>query len=232
MARLHRSCPPGYTQHVIQRGNNRAPCFGDDADRYQYIEWLAEYAQEFAVAVHAWVLMTNHVHLLATPSTEGGLSRLLQFLGRRYVRYFNRTWQRTGTLWEGRFKSCVVQGVHYALRCHVYIEMNPVRAGMVSRPGEYQHSSYRCHAAGGSHVLWTPHPEYLALGADQAQRLETYQRLLSARSAADAQQIRDATHKGLALGTAQFKNQLEQLHHRRLRPATLGRPKKISSDPN
>ena len=232
MARLHRSCPPGYTQHVIQRGNNRAPCFGDDADRYQYMEWLSEYAQEFAVAVHAWVLMTNHVHLLATPSTEGGLSRLMQCLGRRYVRYFNKTCQRTGTLWEGRFKSCVVQGVHYALRCHVYIEMNPVRAGLVSRPGEYQHSSYRCHAAGASHVLWTPHPEYLALGADQAQRLETYQRLLSARSAADAQQIRDATHKGLALGTAQFKNQLEQLHHRRLRPATLGRPKKISSDPN
>ena len=232
MARLHRSCPPGYTQHVIQRGNNRAPCCGDDADRYQYIEWLSEYAQEFAVAVHAWVLMTNHVHLLATPSTEGGLSRLMQFLGRRYVRYFNKTCQRTGTLWEGRFKSCVVQGVHYALRCHVYIEMNPVRAGMVSRPGEYQHSSYRCHAAGGSHVLWTPHPEYLALGADQAQRLETYQRLLSARAADDAQQIRDATNKGLALGTAQFKNQLEQLHQRRLRPATLGRPKKISSDPN
>ena len=196
MARLHRSCPPGYTQHVIQRGNNRAPCFGDDADRYQYIDWLTEYAQEFAVAVHAWVLMTNHVHLLATPSTDGGLSRLMQCLGRRYVRYFNKTCQRTGTLWEGRFKSCVVQDVHYALRCHVYIEMNPVRAGMVSRPGEYQHSSYRCHAAGGSHVLWTPHPEYLALGADQAQRLESYQRLLSARSAADAQQIRDATHKG------------------------------------
>ena len=148
MARLHRSCPPGYTQHVIQRGNNRAPCFGDNADRYQYMEWLTEYAQEFAVAVHAWVLMTNHVHLLATPSTEGGLSRLMQFLGRRYVRYFNKTCQRTGTLWEGRFKSCVVQGVHYALRRDVYIEMNPVRAGMVSRPGEYQHSSYRCHAAG------------------------------------------------------------------------------------
>lgn len=232
MARLLRFCPSGYTQHVIQRGNNRAPCFTDNADREQYLEWLTEYAQEFAVAIHAWVLMTNHVHLLATPSTEGGLSRLMQSMGRRYVRYFNRTCQRTGTLWEGRFKSCVVQDVLYALRCHVYIEMNPVRAGMVSKPGEYQHSSYRCHVAGDNDALWTPHPEYLALGNADAQRRETYYRLLHAASVADAQQIRDSTQKGLALGSTIFKKQLERVHHRRVWPATVGRPKKLSSDPN
>ena len=117
MARLKRLCPPGIAQHVIQRGNNRQLCFGCDEDTVFYVHWLKEYAKQFNVQVHAWVLMTNHVHLLATPMEKDGLSKLMQFLGRRYVQYFNRSYRRTGTLWEGRFKSCLVQSEEYLLQC-------------------------------------------------------------------------------------------------------------------
>lgn len=115
--------------------NNRQATFASDEDFAAYAHWLEEYSAQYQVAIHAWVFMTNHVHLLMTPSTDEGISRLMQSLGRRYVRYFNYTYQRTGTLWEGRFKSCVVSAEEYLLQCQRYIEMNPVRAGMVNSPG-------------------------------------------------------------------------------------------------
>jgi len=134
MVRLPRICLPGIPQHIIQRGNNRQPCFASDEDFATYAHWLDEYARKCEVAIHAWVFMTNHVHLLATPRTEDGISRLMQTLGRHYVRYFNYTYKRSGTLWEGRFKSCVVDEENYLLICQRYIELNPVRANMVVSP--------------------------------------------------------------------------------------------------
>jgi len=147
MARLPRVCLPDIPQHIIQRGNNRQVCFGSDEDFAAYAHWLEEYAKKFQVAIHAWVFMTNHVHLLLI-STDDGASLLMQALGRRYVRYFNYSYRRSGTLWEGRFKSCVVDADNYLLLCQRYIELNPVRAGMVESPGAYRWSSYRANGLG------------------------------------------------------------------------------------
>ena len=146
MPRRARFCPAGYPIHLIQRGNNRQAIFTCDADLAAYAHWLAEGAERFDVAVHGWIFMTNHVHLLATPSHDTSLSGLMQHLGRLYVRHFNYTYSRSGTLFEGRFKTCIVQENHYLLTCLRYIELNPVRAGMVKDPGDYRWSSYRSHA--------------------------------------------------------------------------------------
>jgi len=164
MPRKSRVCPPGFPVHVVQRGNNRQVCFADDADLKAYAHWLREAADKYSVAIHAWVFMTNHVHLLVTPSSADGLSRCMQYLGRHYVRRFNYRYRRTGTLFEGRFKSGIVQSREYLLICQRYIELNPVRAGMVNDPADYTWSSYRAHAFAMPMRLWSPHPEYLALG--------------------------------------------------------------------
>ena len=160
MARLPRICLPGIPQHIIQRGNNRQTCFASEEDFSAYAYWLDEYARKYRVAIHAWVLMTNHVHLLVTPKTDDGVSRLMQTLGSHYVRYFNFTYKRTGTLWEGRFKSCLVDEENYFLICQRYIELNPVRANMVTTPGDYKWSSYQANGLGKSMEFWTPHRVY------------------------------------------------------------------------
>ncbi len=147
MARLPRLAVPGYAHHVMVRGNNRLAIFVDDADRLKWLALQAQYAAEFEVRVHAYVLMDNHVHLLVTPATGQGLPKLMQFLGRQYVSWFNRRHSRTGTLWEGRYKSSLIQSERYLLNCMVYMDLNPVRAGMAAHPGDYQWSSY-LHAAG------------------------------------------------------------------------------------
>jgi len=130
MARLPRLCLSGIPQHIIQRGNNRQICFASNEDFAAYAYWLNEYSAKYEIAIHAWVFMTNHVHLLVTPGTTDGLSKMMQSLGRQYVRYFNYTYRRSGTLWEGRFKSCVIEAENYLLSCQRYIELNPVRAGI------------------------------------------------------------------------------------------------------
>jgi putative transposase len=136
MSRLIRVAHVGIPQHVIQRGNNRQICFGSDEDMAVYMNWLKEYAGNYQVAIHAWVLMTNHVHLLATPYSERGISKMLQSLGRRYVRYFNYSYKRSGTLWEGRYKASLVQTEDYLLALYRYIELNPVRAAIVTDPAD------------------------------------------------------------------------------------------------
>ena len=148
MARLPRISPVGIPVHLIQRGNNRQACFVCDEDHGAYAGWLKKYARKYSVEIHAWVMMTNHVHLLCTPRTEGGVSRMMQSLGRRYVQYFNFEYHRSGTLWEGRFKSCLVQEERYLLEVYKYIELNPVRAEMVADPGEYRWSSYQVNGLG------------------------------------------------------------------------------------
>ena len=158
MARLQRIAPKDIPIHIIQRGNNRQVCFGSDANHAAFAEWLKEYSQKYHVDVHAWVMMTNHVHLLCTPRKENVISQMMQDLGGRYVRYFNYEYKRTGTLWEGRYKSCLIQSDRYLLEVYRYIELNPVRAGIVSNPEHYRWSSYRSNARGNVSDLCTPPP--------------------------------------------------------------------------
>ncbi|WP_127475381.1 transposase [Sulfurivermis fontis] len=223
MARLPRICPIGIPQHVIQRGNNRQPCFADERDFAAYADWLGEAARKCGVAVHAWVFMTNHVHLLVTPTVAGSVSRMMQALGRRYVRYFNHTYRRTGTLWEGRFRSCLVEADTYLLTCQRYIEMNPVRAGMVVRPSDYHWSSFHANALGITSGLWTPHPTYLCLGNNARERAQAYLGLFAAPlDEQSVVKIRAATNMGLALGNDRFKEEIERLTGRRLNKLKRG----------
>ena len=174
MPRRTRCFLPGVPAHIVQRGNNRQVCFVSDTDMASYAKWLREGAEKFGVAIHAWVLMTNHVHLLATPAESDSISSAMQYLGRYYVRHFNFRYHRTGTLYEGRYKANLVQSSHYFLICCRYIELNPVRAGMVDDPTDYVWSSYNTHAFGRKAEMWTPHSEYLALGPDSRERQNAY----------------------------------------------------------
>lgn len=228
MARLLRVSPVGVPQHIVQRGNNRQLCFTGEADMKAYLNWLKEFSKKYNVDVHAWVLMTNHVHLLCTPQEEDAISRMMQSIGRMYVRYYNNTYQRSGTLWEGRFKSNLVQSERYLLELYRYIELNPVRADMVADPGEYSWSSYACNALGIKTELQTPHPEYLSLGKAKEERLENYRALFKAHVNAELlKEIRESVNKGLALGGERFAAQIEVLTDRRVTPGKAGRPKKV-----
>ncbi|MCP5209169.1 MAG: transposase [Hahellaceae bacterium] len=217
MSRLPRLCPPGIPQHIIQRGTNRQACFASDEDFAAYAHWLGEHAKKNGVAIHAWVFMTNHVHLLVTPNKFNSVSRMMQSLGRQYVRYFNYTYQRTGTLWEGRFKSCVVDAENYFLLCQRYIELNPVRAGMVEAPGEYRWSSFKTNGLGHASNLWTPHDVYNQLGKNAKEREAAYKTMFEDHIDKDLlQDIRDSCNKGLALGSDRFKQEIEGLTGRRV----------------
>lgn len=156
MPRRARLAVPGIPWHIIQRGNNRSPCFYADEDYRRYLDTLAEQAVKYDCAIHAYVLMTNHVHLLLTPQQEDSAALLMKHLGQRYVQYINRTYRRSGTLWEGRFKSCLAQEERYVLTCYRYIELNPVRANMVARPEDYRWSSYHTNGIGQPDPLITP----------------------------------------------------------------------------
>jgi len=222
MARLPRLYFPGCAQHVIQRGNNRDACFYTSADYKTYLAFLKEAADQYQVGIHAFVFMTNHVHLLVTASNEQGVSRMMQTLGRRYVRYFNFTHRRTGTLWEGRYKSTLVDAEDYLLTVYRYIELNPVRARMVSHASEYPWSSYQSNAIGKPIQLLTPHTLYLGLGKTDAERQEAYTSLFwGTMPERELTAIRDATNKGWVLGNDRFKAQIEAKTGRRTIP--LGR---------
>ncbi len=224
MARLPRIAPVGIPLHVIQRGNNRQVCFTSDEDCVAYIGWLKEYAAKYEVDVHAWVLMTNHVHLLCTPRQEGAVSRLMQSLGRRYVRYFNHEYGRTGTLWEGRYKSCLVQAETYLLEVYRYIELNPVRANMVRDPGDFAWSSYQINALGRVSDLCTPHPEYLRLGKSKEERLRHYRGLFEHHvDGGVLAEIRGGVNSGMAIGHDRFKDEIEALTGRRVKVGKPGR---------
>ena len=204
-------------QHIIHRGNNRQVCFGSEEDFSNYAYLLSKYTDESEVSIHAWVFMTNHVHLLATPTQANGISSMMQALGRRYVRHFNYTYQRTGTLWEGRFKSCVVDAENYLLACMRYIELNPVRANMVSRPEEYRWSSYHANGVGKRIDLCTPHEVYSRLGKTKPTRTRSYRELFKYHLDKDElAQVRNAINQAMALGSDRFKQEIEQLSGRRV----------------
>ena len=181
MARLPRYRLPGVPQHVIQRGNNRQAIFAQEADYAAYAHWLHAAARQHGLAIHAYVLMTNHVHLLVTPEHQDSIAKTLQSLGRRYVQYFNYTYGRTGTLWEGRYRATVVDAEPYLLTCSRYIELNPVRAGLVKSPAHYRHASYRHNAQGRPDPLITEHEVYRRLDRSRPRRCAAYRALFGAR---------------------------------------------------
>ena len=225
MARLSRITPAGIPVHLIQRGNNRHVCFAALEDYEAYLGWLKEYSIKYGVNIHAWVLMTNHVHILCTPSEDGAVSLMMQSVGRRYVQYFNHQYKRSGTLWEGRYKSCLVQAETYLMEVYRYIEMNPVRAKMVCDPGEYIWSSYQINALSKSSDLCTPHPEYLRLGVTKSERMANYRGLFVSHVESDLlNEIRVSLNKGMAIGSDRFKEEVEMLTGRRLKPKKVGRP--------
>ena len=224
MPRKPRASVAGVPEHIIQRGNNRQVIFACEEDMKCYVTWLKEYAKKYDVKVHAWVLMTNHVHLLCTPSTATAISQMMQSLGRMYVMYFNKAYKRTGTLWEGRYKSCLVQEETYLLQLYRYIELNPVRAGMVKDPAEYSWSSYQCNALGKKSELLTPHNLYLAIGQDEQDRQRSYRELFQSHVEGKLlQEIRKATNKGLALGNERFIADVQAITGKRLTAGKRGR---------
>lgn len=228
MPRRPRIHLPGIPQHVIQRGVDRQPVFFSDEDRQFYLDWLSEYAQKRCIELHAYCLMTNHVHLLLSSPSADALGGLMQDLGRRYVQYINRSYRRSGGLWQGRYKASFVQTERYLLSCMRYIELNPVRAGMVMAPGEYRWSSYRANALGGPDRLVMPHVEYLALASAPDERQQTYRHLFATEVDDPAWNlIRQATQQGVLVADVHFAEIAEQQLGAAVQPRPRGRPPKI-----
>ena len=228
MPRRPRVVLPHVPLHLIQRGNNRQVCFVADEDYRFYLDWLKEFAGKTGCRVHAYVLMTNHVHLLVSAERGESPGALMKALGQRYVQYFNRTYRRSGTLWEGRYRSCLTQAEDYLLACQRYIELNPVRAGMVAHPADYPWSSYRANAQGDEDALVTPHEIYLGLGVTQASRLAAYRELFrSELEPGLVEQIRQASNGNFALGSARFAEEIAAALGRRVTPGKSGRPRKL-----
>jgi len=227
MPRRARLAVAGIPWHIIQRGNNRQACFYTTADYQRYLQDLEQQAGYFGCLVHAYCLMTNHVHLLVTPERADSASLMMKHLGQRYVQYINRTYRRSGTLWEGRFRSCLAQKETYVLACYRYIELNPVRAGIVEHPAEYVWSSYRANGQGMKDALLDPHPLYRALGQSREARCMHYRDLFRAHLLPDLiDEIRQATNGNYVLGDTRFSADIESMLQRRVTPGKAGRPVK------
>jgi putative transposase len=219
---------PGVPLHLVQRGNNRSPCFFGEIDRRLYLKCLATAALRRGCAIHAYVLMTNHVHLLVTPNEEGAAGAMMQDLGRRYVRVINTIHERTGSLWEGRFKSSLVDSESYLMACHRYIELNPVRAGMVGHPSAYPWSSYGYYSGARPDPIITVHSEYGRLGAGEEERRAAF-RALCAEPLRQrlVDMIREAINTDSAVGSEKFMQRAEEQLGRSVRPPRRGRPPKV-----
>ncbi len=227
MARLPRYFVKGQAQHIIQRGNNRELIFAHNDDYRFYLECLQSAVEKNKLSIHSYVLMTNHVHMLASPEVETSISKTLQSVGRRYVQYFNYTYKRTGTLWEGRYKATVIDSDQYLLTCMRYIELNPVRAEMVKKPNEYPWSSYAVNAEGSANKLIRSHDVYRSLGVNEEERESAYRQLFRiAIDQTDLDALREATNKGWVLGGDRFRAEIERLSGRRSIAKPRGRPKK------
>lgn len=225
MARLPRLTVPGYPHHVIQRGNNRQPVVSSNADRGVLLDALSDNARKHHVAINAYVLMDNHFHLLLTPETADGVPLMMQAVGRSYVRYYNDLHRRTGTLWEGRYKSTLIQTERYLLACMAYLDLNPVRAGLVSDPMEYAWSSHRHFTGQMQDKRVTPHPMYWSLGNTPFEREAAYTEMVRAGLDAPSKRaITDATLQGWALGDPEFMAELQKKTDRRIAPSPRGRP--------
>jgi putative transposase len=227
MPRMPRLTLAGQAHHVIQRGNNRQAIFFCDADRRFFLSQLAEALVAHGCELHAYVLMTNHIHLLMTPGRDDAIGRLMQSLGRRYVGYINRNYARTGTLWEGRFKSTIVDAEDYVMACYRYIEANPLRARMVARADDHAWSSYGANAGGRREPMLTPHGVYLSLGATPKDRQAAYRDTFAEGLSDDlVQTLRDATQRGWVPGSERFQKHIAAVLGRRVAPPVRGRPRK------
>lgn len=223
MPRKPRFVLPGEPQHVIIRGVNREPIFYTEQDYRCYLSRLQEAIGKHGCALHAYVLMTNHVHFLISPANEIGIGRMIQMLGRYYVQYFNHTYGRTGTLWEGRYKATLVDTEEYLLTCYRYIELNPVRAQMVEHPADYPWSSYRHNALGQANPILSPHEKYRDLGRTDESRQTSYRALFNAHLSDSAlSEIRDATQKEWVLGSDYFKVKIGSRLERKVSPMPRG----------
>ncbi|MDA1107068.1 MAG: transposase [Proteobacteria bacterium] len=232
MPRKPRFYLPGIPVHVVQRGHNREPVFYEESDYRAYLGWLQEAATRYHCAIHAYVLMTNHVHILATPGDRDGISRMMQYVGRRYVPYVNHQYGTSGTLWEGRYKASMVQEEDYLLTCMRYIELNPVRANMVAHPRDYRWSSYRTNGEGREEKLVTPHELYLSLAKTAVQRKEAYRALFKAHvDQSEMNEIRAAWQTGTPLGNDYFKHKVEGKLKMRVGQSRRGRPAKRALTP-
>jgi putative transposase len=225
MPRKPRLYQPGIPAHVFQRGHNKLPVFFDDFDYLEYLRCVKKAADKHGCAIHAYVLMTNHVHMLLTPREKDTISLMFQSIGRDYVRHVNRKYQRSGGLWEGRHKGNIIESFRYLLVSMRYIEMNPVRAGMVGRPAEYRWSSYAANAEGESNAILQPHGEYLNLGRDPQTRRTAYKSLFDRRNIVVEQKlIRNSLCSGTPLGNDRFKEYIEQVSGCKAGHARPGRP--------
>lgn len=221
----------GVPLHLVQRGHNRDACFFIEDDYLAYRDWLGEALKATGCQLHAYVQMTNHVHLLLTPPSAEAVSRLMISLGRRYVQYFNKTHRRTGTLWDSRYKSSLVQAEEYLLLCQRYIELNPVRAAMVDNPAHYRWSSYRANGLGQADALLTPHEVYLRQDADAEARRAAYRALFRPELEAEAiGDIRLALDQGQPLGNSRFIESIEQATGQRREVKPRGRPRKPTAE--
>jgi putative transposase len=231
MARQPRLTVAAYPHHVIQRGNDRQAIVRDDADRRRLLALWQEHAQTFQVAIHAYVIMDNHFHLLLTPSTDQALPQMMQSVGRAYVRYFNLRHQRSGTLWEGRYRSNLIEGERYLLACMVYIDLNPVRAGMVAHAADHPWSSHR-HCIGQASDPWlTPHALFWGLGNTPFAREAAYAELVQTGLALrEKAQLTQSALSGWALGSSDFLGELQHNTQRRLLPGKAGRPARKTAD--
>ncbi len=226
MARSPRQTIAAYPYHVIQRGHNRQRVFVDDIDRLQYLGWLHEACLHNGVAVHAYVLMDNHVHLLCTPAQDDGLSKAMQAVGRRYVRWFNRRHGRTGTLWEGRFRSSLIEADRYLLACQRYIETNPQRAGMVEAVGDWPWSSHRHHVGLTADPMVNPHPTVWALGNTPFERESAYRKLFDESvSQSEHEWLRGRLLAGKPTASTDFQKNIEATRGLRLIARPVGRPR-------
>jgi putative transposase len=226
MARLPRLTVAGYPHHVIQRGNNRQAIFSTSADYETLLAMLDEHAHKAGVAIHAYVLMSNHFHLLATPETVEGIPQMMQAVGRRYVRYFNQRQARTGTLWEGRYKSTLIQAERYLLACMAYIDLNPVRAGIAVEPGDYPWSSHGHYVGLRNDKLVSPHPLYWELGNTPFARDAAYAELVRAGISGEQQRVlTESALRGWALGEADYVADLQKRTQRRVAKTQAGRPR-------
>jgi putative transposase len=227
MPRHPRFLVAGVPVHVIQRGHNRSACFFEEADYAYYLGQLAAQGRRFGCAVHAYCLMTNHIHLLLTPETTNGCALMMKHLAQCYAQHVNRTYRQSGTLWEGRFRSCLIDSEHYLLACYRYIELNPVRAKMVRHPRDYAWSSYRANAESKVDSRLKPHERYLALGRNGAARQRAYRALCRELLDAEAlEEIRLATNGGFVLGDRRFQAEIARALGRRVTRGKPGRPRK------
>lgn len=227
MPRRARYYLPDVPQHLIQRGNNQQTIFFCPNDYEFYLDCLRDASECYSCVLHAYVLMPNHVHLLVTPHNADSLPRMMQSIGRCFVQHINHANQRTGTLWEGRYRACLVEPHEYLLECTRYIEMNPVRHGLVTVADDHPWSSIRHHAWGKTDALVKSHARYLELGDCDLERQETYRRLLASPMEPDVlREIRESLNHNRVLGSLDFQKRLERLLARPVRTGKPGRPRK------